>query len=164
MPYTTLNKMRACAPCAESWAKYLRHVGKTQPDDEPISILEVLEVLGFEDAVWSLRGFQGVDEVAVRLYATFCARQLWTQLQDERSRNSVVVAERYAAGTASREQLIAAWSSAVEVPYSEVAEVAEACTRLDVFDAAWSAYRLAAVLSPVDVLEQEFRRVFCVLP
>ncbi len=39
MIYTTLNKIRAHSPCADGWAKLLRHLGKTQADDEPVSLL-----------------------------------------------------------------------------------------------------------------------------
>jgi len=52
----------------------------------------------------------------LRLFACFCARQNWHLLTDPRSRNAVEVAERYAEGNASQEELEAAawaaWSAA----------------------------------------------------
>jgi len=39
-------------------------------------------------------------------------RQLWDLLTDERSRNAVVIAERYAVGKATDEELAAAWDAA----------------------------------------------------
>jgi len=158
---TTLNKMRACEPCAESWQKYLRHVGKTQPDDEPIEMSEILAALGLEDAVWSLRGFDGAGEEAVRKYAVFCARQMWDDLTDDRSRMAIAEADNYAHGEVSREVMIAARNEAMQALNGDASEAAEACARVDAFDAAWSAVVLAAKHVPADVLTQEFEQVFC---
>ena len=33
----TLNKIRACSPCASGWAKLLGNLGKTKADDEPLA-------------------------------------------------------------------------------------------------------------------------------
>ena len=35
---TTLNQIRANSPCPDGWRKLLAHLGKTQADDEPLSI------------------------------------------------------------------------------------------------------------------------------
>ena len=40
---TTLNQIRAKSPCADGWKKLLTHLGKTQADDEAISILTILD-------------------------------------------------------------------------------------------------------------------------
>jgi len=37
--------------CAEGWKKLLAHLGKTQADDEAISILTILESSGLDDAL-----------------------------------------------------------------------------------------------------------------
>ena len=44
----------------------------------------------------------------LRLFAVFCARQVDHLLTDERSRNAIDVAERFANGQATREELAAA--------------------------------------------------------
>lgn len=35
---TTLNRIRAHSPCRKGWAKLLRHLGKTEADDEPCDV------------------------------------------------------------------------------------------------------------------------------
>jgi hypothetical protein len=44
----------------------------------------------------------------LRLFACWCVRQVWHLLQDDRSRNAVVIAERFANGEATTEELRAA--------------------------------------------------------
>ena len=48
----------------------------------------------------------------LRLWACWCVRQKWHLLTDERSRNAVDVAERFARGEATQEALVAAWGAA----------------------------------------------------
>ena len=52
---TTLNKIRDNQPCKEGWEKLLKHLGKTQADDEPLPLLTILDSNGLEDTLWSLR-------------------------------------------------------------------------------------------------------------
>jgi len=56
---TTLNKIDALNPCDDDrWEKLLKHLGKTQPDDEPLTYLTILESNGFEDALWCCRAVE----------------------------------------------------------------------------------------------------------
>jgi hypothetical protein len=52
---TTLNAIRANSPCIGGWVTLLAYLGKTTADDEPLSLLTVLESNGLNDAVWCLR-------------------------------------------------------------------------------------------------------------
>jgi sugar/nucleoside kinase (ribokinase family) len=52
---TTLNQIRSHSPCTDGWIKLLKHLGKTTADDEPLSLLTVLESNGLPDAIWCLR-------------------------------------------------------------------------------------------------------------
>lgn len=109
--YTTLNKIRAHSPCADGWARLLRHLNKTQADDEPLAITTILDSNGLDDALWCLRAVDGHDR-EIRLYAVWCARQVQHLLTDQRSRDALDVAERYARGLATKEELAAADAAA----------------------------------------------------
>ena len=69
---TTLNQIRAHRPCTRGWRKLLAHLGKTQADDEPLSIATILDSNGLEDALWCLRTVKGYDR-EIRLYTVWCA-------------------------------------------------------------------------------------------
>ena len=81
---TTLNAIREHSPCADGWAKLLRHLGKTQADDDPLPILTVIESNGLDDALWALRAVHG-REREIRLFAVWCARQVQHLMTDKRS-------------------------------------------------------------------------------
>ncbi len=102
--YTTLNKIRAHGPCMHGWETLLRSLGKTRPDDEPVSVVTVLKSNGFEDAVWCLRAVDGFDREK-RLFAVKCARRVQRLLDDQRSFNALDVSEAYANGLASAKEL-----------------------------------------------------------
>ena len=108
---TTLNAIREHGPCADGWTTLLRHLGKTQADDEPLSIVTILDSNGLDDALWCLRAVNGHDR-EIRLYAVWCARQVQHLITDPRSLAALDVAERYAHGLATDEELAAAWDAA----------------------------------------------------
>lgn len=62
--------------------------------------------------VWIATRTGVCDDRTLRLFACWCARQVWCLLKDERSRNAVEVAERYAKGNATAADLAAARSDA----------------------------------------------------
>ena len=104
---TTLNQIRVKSPCASGWKKLLAHLGKTQADDEALSIITILESNGLDDALWCLRAVTGHDR-EIRLYAAWCARQV-QHLMTKRSIDALDVAERFAIGLATDSDLAAAW-------------------------------------------------------
>jgi hypothetical protein len=108
---TTLNAIREHSPCADGWQKLLRHLGKTQADDEPLSIVTVLDSNGLDDALWCLRAVTGHDR-ELRLYAVWCARQVQHLMTDPRSIAALDVAERHATGLATDDELAAARAAA----------------------------------------------------
>jgi len=136
---TTLNQIRKCNPCAEGWTTLLQHLNKTKADDEPLSLLTILDSNGFDDALWCLRAVKGYDKEK-RLYAVWCARQVQHLMTDQRSIKALDVAERYANGEASDEELKAAKdnaSAASDAAYAAYAVYA-------VYDAAYDAAYAAA--------------------
>ena len=176
MIYTTLNKIRSHGPCSDGWTKLLRHLGKTQADDEPVSLLTILDSNGLDDALWCLRAVDG-HEREMRLYAVWCARQVQHLMTDPRSVAALDVAERHANGEATDEELAAAWAAA----WDAARDAAWYAARAAAWDAAWAAardaawaaardaaraaaraaVRAAARAAARDAQAAEFRRVFC---
>ena len=172
MIYTTLNKIRAHAPCADGWAKLLRHLSKTQADDEPVSLLTILDSNGLDDALWCLRAVDG-HKKEMRLYAVWCARQVQHLMNDPRSLAALDMAERHAAEQATDSELAAAqnaakaaardaaWAAAEAAAQDAAEAAAEDAAWTAARDAAWVAARDAAWVAARDAQTAEFRRVFC---
>lgn len=94
---TTLNAIRKCSPCAGGWEKLLGNLGKTKADNEPLTLLYLLESNGLGDALWCARAFEGHDR-DFRLFAVWAARQVQHLMTDSRSTNALEVAENFANG------------------------------------------------------------------
>ena len=62
--------------------------------------------------VWVATRKGVLTDKELRLFACFCARQNWHLLTDERSRNAIEVAERFANGNATKGELKAAYAAA----------------------------------------------------
>ena len=124
---TTLAKIREHDPCADGWAKLLKHLGKTEADNEPLSLLTILESNGLDDALWALQAVEGKDK-EIRLFAVACARDVQHLMTDQRSIDALNVAERYAQGEATDDEIAAARDAA----------------RAAVWDPTWSAARIAS--------------------
>ena len=108
---TTLKKIRSYGPCVNGWENLLTHLGKTKADDEPLDLLTILDSNGLDDTLWCFRAVEGCDK-EIRLYSVWCARQVQHLMKDPRSINALDVAERFANGTVSNEELVAAWDAA----------------------------------------------------
>ena len=136
---TTLNKIRAHHPCADGWTKFLRHLGKTKADDEPVRIITILDSNGLYDALWCLRAVEGHDR-EIRLYAVWCARQVQHLMTDPHSIAAIDVAERYANNLATRYDLDAARAAA----WAAAWDAARAAAGAAAVYAAWAAAGAAA--------------------
>ena len=111
--YTTLNQIRSHSPCSDGWETLLKHLGKTKPDDEPLSFATILESNGFDDAIWCLRTVEGYER-EIRLYAVWCARQVEHLDPSGVAKQINDVSERYANGEAMEAELVAARKAAWE--------------------------------------------------
>jgi hypothetical protein len=88
-----------------------------------------------------------MPERDARLFACWCVRRVWHLLTDERSREAVRVAERYARGRATEEELAAADSAAARVASAAAWEAASEAAWAAVGaarEAAWAAASAAA--------------------
>jgi len=178
---TTLNKIRSKSPCADGWAKLLKHLGKPQADDEPLSLITILDSNGLDDALWCLQAVDGHDR-EIRLYAVWCARQVQHLMTDKRSLDAIDVAERFANGLATENELDIAWDAAGaawDAARAAAWDAARAAARAAAGDAAgaagaaraaaWAARAAAraagaagvARFAARDAQEVKFREMFC---
>ena len=139
MMKATLNTIRSFSPCAESWKKLLAHFGKTEADDTEVDIMDIIDILGVDDALWALRAVEGHDR-EIHLLAVSFARRVQHKMRDPRSLNAMDVAERYANGQATKEEL----KDAYLATYMEACGAAYGAADLAAYEAAYeAAYRAA---------------------
>ena len=136
---TTLNRIWACNPCDEGKERALRTAGKDAPDDEPITYQQIVESVGLDDALWCCRAEPQYDR-KWRLFAVWCARQVQHLISDQRSLDALDVAERYANGEATDEELAAARDAARAAARAAALAVASYAASY----AAWAAARAVA--------------------
>jgi len=88
------------------------------------------------------------NDKTARLFACWCVRQIWDLLTDERSKHAVEVAERFANGEATTDELAAARDAARDAAWAAARDAARdaawAAARDAARDAAWAAARDAA--------------------
>ena len=121
----TLSQLRQAGACISGYNKVVRSIQGVEfsPADEaretylrfahksPVTILSILDSNGIDDAIWALRCVPGVDRDARRC-AGWCARQVQHLMTDQRSLHALEIAERFANGSASADDLAAAGDAA----------------------------------------------------
>ena len=144
---TTLNRIREHDPCVEGWKKLLRHLGKTEADDEPLPFSVIVESNGIKDALWACRTVPEHDR-EWRLFAVWCARQVQHLMTNQRSHDAINVAERFALGAATKNELDAArdaaWSAVRDAARDVAWSAAWSAALAAAWDVAWDAARGAA--------------------
>jgi len=110
---TTLNEIKKHYPCFSGWNSLLKHLNKTESDDEPLELTTILEANGIKDTVWALRCFDYSD------YCLFLADIAESVLaiyeKDNKSdapRLAIKAIRDYKSGIIKKEQLSAAADSA----------------------------------------------------
>ena len=150
---TTLNKIRERGPCQDSWVKLLKHLSKTSADDEPLPFATIVESNGLDDALWCCRTAPEYDK-EWRLFSVWCARKVEHLMNDERSIRVLDVAEAYAHGTATDEELdaaeAAAWGAVWDASRDEVRTAAREAAWGTVRNAGWAAAGAAAWVAAWD--------------
>ena len=121
----TLADLRRAGACFEGYNKLVRSIQGREfskedkaresyirfRHDAPIPLTAILESNGLDDALWSLRCVPGAER-DTRLFAVWCARQVEHLMTDQRSKDALNVAERFANGEATEEELAAARDAA----------------------------------------------------
>jgi hypothetical protein len=155
---TTLARIRNCGPCGidphkvplTGYQKLKAHLGPDWRADDPIPFATIVESNGLGDALWCM---QSIDfERAERLFAVWCARRVQHLMTDQRSLDALDVAQRFALGKATREELNAAeqaaWATAWVAAWAAADAAARAawvaCGRRAQADGAWAAADAAA--------------------
>ena len=144
---TTLNAIRDHHPCSDGWKKLLANLGKTAADDDPLSLITILDSNGIDDALWCLRAVYDHDK-EIRLFAVWCARQVQHLMTDQRSVAALDVAERFANGDATKEELdaaeAAAWAASGYAAMTAAGAAAWAAARAAAWGEAWAEAMAAA--------------------
>ena len=120
----TYKDIESWGPCY-SPDKYLPH-------DWSGTVLDILnnKEIPFQDRLWVIMRSELVSEKLMRLFAVWCARQVQHLMKDERSIRAIDVAEKFANGEATKEELSAA---------RDAARAAAAAAREAALAAAWAA-------------------------
>lgn len=168
---TTLNNILSHNPCGQGtkgktgFSKLLSHIGKTEPDDEPLALSVVLDSNGFLDALWCVRTIDSDDKkYSARLALSFAedARHVMTC---RRSGDALDVARRYLAGAATKKELEKARraTSAADAAATAAgrAVTAAAASAADAAYAA-AAAAAAAVAAVAAAIEQSFDTIAAV--
>jgi hypothetical protein len=132
---TTLNKIRACSPCGidprdtplAGYQKLVAAMGAGFSPDAPITITQILDSNGLDDALWCLRAVDGYAR-EIRLFGVKQARKVQHLNTDPRVEACLKAAEDFANGLITMEKL----------------EAAKAAAGPEAWAAAWLAARAAA--------------------
>ncbi len=137
MKQLTWNDFNQFDPCYDPQERYGNFNG---------TILDILkdERIPAKDRIWAATSKGILDDRTLRLFACKCVREVWHLLTDERSRKAVEVAERYAEGKATDDELAAAWDAAWDAAWAAAWEAARAAARDAAWAAAWEAAWAAA--------------------
>ena len=153
----TLKQLRKAGACYEGYNKLVRGLqGKpfTAEDmerktyirfkhDTPINLAFIARNNDIGDALWATRCLEGCDR-DLRLFAVWCARRTQHRMTDPRSIAAIDVAERFANGEATADELCAAEGEALNAWFDAFSGLdsarAAACTvTIDASDAIWNA-------------------------
>ena len=131
----TVEMIRSWDPC------YDPVDGKSKlPEDWTGTVLDILDLkITTEDKIWVVCRNELVSEKLMRLFAVWCARQVQHLLKDERPLKALDVAEAYANGNATKEELAAARATARDAAWAAAGDAAGAAAGAAAWDAAWAA-------------------------
>ena len=140
LTFKSAKENGACAEGYQKFAKFKGGIGKWGKET-PFTLLEVLNNNGIDDAIWALRCCEPIQERdrVARLFACDCAQLILPlfekeYLNDNRPRNAIEVARKFANGEVSLVELTAAsnaaWAAASNAAWAAASDAAR--------DAAWA--------------------------
>lgn len=147
---TTLNEIKRHNPCQDGWEKGLAALGKTEADNDPLHLRNILKASGVANCIWTFRCFPPEYDRTWRLMAADFAEQALHIYEkrypnDDRPRKAIQAARDYANGLISKEDAIAAARAADAAADAHAASHAALAAVDAAFDAAARAsYRAAA--------------------
>ena len=140
----TLQQINDKNPCLSGWETILAaHGGENADMNAEFPLVDALETNGLDDVIWAMQCLPEYDR-EWRLFAVWCARQTQYLLTDQRSLDVLDVAERFARGQATSDELSAARTAAqtaAQTANTTASAAASAATR----DAASAAARTAVL-------------------
>ena len=133
------------------------------------TILDILKDkrIQAKDRIWAATRKGILDDRTLRLFACKCVREVWHLLTDKRSRKAVEVAERYAVGEATSEELdaagaaaraaagAAAWAAAGAAAWATARDAARAAAWATAWAAAGAAAREKQVIILIRLIENQ---------
>jgi hypothetical protein len=131
----TWEEIKKHNPCSNGYKK-AREYHKLKNE---VHLLDILESNGIMDALWCLRIWPEYNR-EWRLFAVWCARQVQHLITDSRSITAIDVAERFANGDASSDEL----KSALDASRAAASYAASYAAMVAAMDAASYAARVAA--------------------
>ena len=132
-----------------TWADFAKHEPCYNPAEKygewQGTILDLMQHpdIPAKDKVWAFTREGIVDDKTLRLFAVGCARRVQHLMTDQRSLDALDVAERYANGNATKDELNAARAAAWAAAWDAAMDAARDAARDAAWDAAWYAAREA---------------------
>ena len=106
---------------------------------------------------------KGVSDRRLRLFGVACCRRIWHLLTDDRSRNAVEVAERYADGAVSLSSVRRAFFDALDAPAADANRIDHTAAGFPQSEGAYFAALAAAVCAESFGCEAALRASRCIL-
>ena len=119
---TTLKKLKKHNPCRSSWDRLLESLDKTEPDNEPLKLRYILDLLGAQDAIWAFRAIDGYRKEQI-LFIADCAEHVLHIYEEKYPKNTapraaILATRNYANGKISKEKLRSAAAAAYAASYA----------------------------------------------
>ena len=148
MPTTSFRLLHDAGACKERYRFLAKALGgiKAYGRDTPITLLQILNINGLDDALWALRACPD-SEKFVRLLACDYAEHVLHIFEakypdDYRPREAIAVSRRYARGEATDAELSAAGYAAGYAAWTAACAAAGYAAGYAARYAAWSAERM----------------------